>query len=545
MSNMNTDTQATVITPLRNDDFKKRRMRVSDAVLCIRKRIFLIFLCSLVGLGIGIVLSIVSYMRGEMSKQYAISTTMGITTQNTGGMFMTHSADPDASDIHLAQDMVDSVVYVIKSDKMLNKVIDNTDLLGVSTRDIANNLSLGKVSDTNIIEITLYWRSAQEGVQILEALNKVAPSVLIETLKIGGATVINDPKAKYLIGGNFNAALWGYMLILGAMMGIAIAVLEFFVRPTVLNTTDVEKDFHIEVLGEIPEKKKFFSQKRNLLETNEDDDLYPDVLDNYMSIAQIVKNRIRELDHPCIYVTSTSKNEGKTTVAAYVAADLSRIGLKVLLIDFDTRNPNLGGLFLGKTDYENSINALYRGESSKEEAIIKISNRLDILPAILEQKALPYDKALLDLIRELKYEYDVVIIDTAPVGQVADTMGLNELADLCLMVIRFDGAELGVIRDALIRLHKSGIEIMGCVVNAVRSIGVERTDSGNQFSRYSQIGKPGKKNKKSARKQEWEDWEKAHEGELSGSESQEAETSTGTSSAGTSSAGASSDDPTA
>ena len=521
MNTMNTDakTGSAVITPLRSDDFKKRRMRVSDAVLCIRKRLFLIFLCSLVGLGIGIVLSIVSYMRGEMSKQYAISTTMGITTQNPGGLFMTHNTDPDASDIHLAQDMVDSVVYVIKSDKMLNKVIDNTDLLGVSTRDIANNLSLGKVSDTNIIEITLYWRSAQEGVQILEALNKVAPSVLIETLKIGGATVINDPKAKYLIGGNFNAALWGYMLILGAMMGIAIAVLEFFVRPTVLNTTDVEKDFHIEVLGEIPEKKKFFSQKRNLLETNEDDDLYPDVLDNYMSIAQIVKNRIRELDHPCIYVTSTSKNEGKTTVAAYVAADLSRIGLKVLLIDFDTRNPNLGGLFLGKTDYENSINALYRGESTKEEAIIKISNRLDILPAILEQKALPYDKALLDLIRELKYDYDVVIIDTAPVGQVADTMGLNELADLCLMVIRFDGAELGVIRDALIRLDKSGIEIMGCVVNAVRSIGVERTDSGNQFSRYSQIGKPGKKSKKSARKQEWEDWEKAHGEELSGSES--------------------------
>ena len=521
MNTMNTDakTGSTVITPLRSDDFKKRRMRVSDAVLCIRKRLFLIFLCSLAGLGIGIVLSIVSYLRGEMSKQYAISTTMGITTQNPGGMFMTHSTDPDASDIHLAQDMVDSVVYVIKSDKMLNKVIDNTDLLGVSTRDIANNLSLGKVSDTNIIEITLYWRSAQEGVQILEALNKVAPSVLIETLKIGGATVINDPKAKYLIGGNFNAALWGYMLILGAMMGIAIAVLEFFVRPTVLNTTDVEKDFHIEVLGEIPEKKKFFNQKRNLLETNEDDDLYPDVLDNYMSIAQIIKNRIRELDHPCIYVTSTSKNEGKTTVAAYIAADLSRIGLKVLLIDFDTRNPNLGGLFLGKTDYENSINALYRGESSKEEAIIKISNRLDILPAILEQKALPYDKALLDLIRELKYDYDVVIIDTAPVGQVADTMGLNELADLCLMVIRFDGAELGVIRDALIRLDKSGIEIMGCVVNAVRSVGVERTDSGNQFSRYSQIGKPGKKSKKSARKQEWEDWEKAHGEELSGSES--------------------------
>lgn len=514
----NVENNTSNITPLRNNEYMKRRLRLGDVIHCLRRHIRLILICTLIGLGIGIVLSIVSYMRGEMSKQYAINTTIGVTSQNSNGLFTTQTNNPDDNDIHLAEDMVDSVMYVIKSDKMLNEVVDNTDLLGISTKDIATNLTVTRYNETQIIEITLYWRSAQEGVEILEELNRVAPDILVETLKIGGVTVINDPKARYLIGGNLNAALWGYMMILGAMMGIGFAVMDFLIRPTILNPNDVEKDFHIEVLGEIPEKKRFFSQKRNLLEPNEGDELYPDVLDNYISISQIIKRRIQKINHPCIYVTSAAQSEGKTTTTAYLAADLSGLGLKVLMIDFDTRNPKLGGMFLPKVDYDNSINALYRGESTKEEAIIKLTNKLDILPAVLERKALPYDQALMDLVRNLKNDYDVVIMDTAPVGQVADTMSLNELADLCLLVVRFDGASLDVIRDAVIRLDKSGIRIMGCVVNGVKALSNDRTEYGNYYSRYIPVNKPGRKQKKSAQKQEWEEWEKTHAEELKAEE---------------------------
>lgn len=505
------ENQTPNITNMSEDAYTKKPLRVSDLIHGLRRHVVLIVVCGVIGLALGIVLSVVSYMRGEMSKQYAVKTTIGVTSQNKNGLFTTQTSNPSNLDIHLAEDMVDAVIYVLKSDKMLNKVIDKTQLLGISTKDISDNLVLTQYNDTQIIDITLYWRSAQEGVEILQAFNDCASDVLIETLKIGEVTVINDPKARYLIGGNLNAALWGYMMVFGIVMGIGIAILDLLIRPTLLSVHDMERDFHIEVLGQIPENKKYFELKKDILNSSEEDEVNSEILDNYMSIAQILKRRLQNMEHPGVYVTSAAQNEGKTTVTAYLAAYLAELGAKVLLIDLDTRNPKLGGLFLGKVEYENSINALYRGESTKVDAICHLNPKLDILPAVLERKYLPFDSALLDMIKNLKAEYDVVLMDTAPVGQVADTMSLNELADLCLLVVRFDGASTKVIREAVGRLDKTGVRIMGCVVNGVKGFGNDRRGYySDSYGKKGFLRKPNRKSEKSVRKQEWEKWEEEH-----------------------------------
>lgn len=62
-----------------------------------------------------------------------------------------------------------------------------------------------------------------------------------------------------------------------------------------------------------------------------------------------------------------------------------------------------------------------------------------------------------------------VLMDTAPVGLEADTMRLNRLADMALLVVRFDGVTLKSIQNALGRLNKSGVHILGCVVNCVKN----------------------------------------------------------------------------
>ena len=496
--------------PVRTDMHLRRPLRVSDIVHGLRKYIKTILICAAVGLVLGIILSIVSYLRGEMSKQYAIKTTIGFTSQDQKGQFIDDRSSPSNTDIYLAEDMTDAVIYVLKSDLMLNKVIESTDLLGVSARSIYDNLQPLQYKETQIIELTLYWRSAQEGVMILEALNRVAPEVLVETLKLGSVTVINAPSARYVIGGNLNLTLWGFMMAIGAVFGLGFAVLDLMIKPTLLSSDDMEKEFRIEVLGEIPENKKYFRQKRNPIEEYEDDEANADVLDNFMSVAQTVKIRIRKMEHPCIFLTSPTQNEGNTTVAAYLAAYLSNLGLKVLLADFDTKNPTLGGIFLSKVEYENSINALYRGECSKEEAITRLTGKLDILPAILERKPLPIDSALMDMVNDFKADYDVVLIDTAPIGQAAGTMNVSEIADLCLLVVRYDAAEMYAIREAINRIDKSGTRIMGCVINGVRNFWGSHSDTRNEKEAAGSPKAQERTRKKSVRKQEWEDWELAH-----------------------------------
>ncbi|MCI5529986.1 MAG: AAA family ATPase [Blautia sp.] len=488
----------------RNELQTTQEIRLSDFIFAIRKHTVMIALLTAAGLVLGIILSIVSYMRGEMSKQYAITTSIAVTSQNENGLFTAQSNDPNSTDIYLAEEMVDSVMYVLKSDKTLNATVERLNLLGITTKDIYNNLSLSQYNETQIIEITLYWRSAQEGVEILSAINEVAQEILIDTLKIGNVSVINAPTARYLIGGNINAKMWVYMAILGMCLGIGFAILELLLRPTLLDSRDMEQTFAVEVLGEIPERKKYFQKRRNLLLFNDDDDDNPDVLDNFVSLAHILKHKLQKMTHPCVYITSASQNEGKTTVTAHLAVQLAEIGMKVLVIDFDTRNPKLGGLFLNKVEYHNSINALYRGEASQEEAITSLTGNLDILPAVLDRRHLPLDDALLKMISELQSNYDVVLIDTAPVGQVADTMRLNQLADIALLVVRFDGASMETIRDSLARLDKSGMKIMGCVVNGVRELTKRQYGYYGRYGYPRSSGKPYNKPEKTEQQKEEE-----------------------------------------
>lgn len=500
-------------------EYGRKQLRIADVAYAVRKHLLLIAICTVLGLILGITLSVVSYMRGEMSKSYAIKAAIAVTSQNESGLFTTQSNDPNSTDIYLAEDMVDSVIFVLKSDKVLDAAVERLNLLGVSTKDIYNNLAMEQYNKTQIIEITLYWRSAQEGMEILTAITEVAPDILLETLKIGNVSVINQPKSQYLIGGNLNASMWVYMAVLGLGFGIGLAILFLLLSPTLLKSSDMEQVFGLEILGEIPERKTFFKKKRNLILTSAEDWAGSEILDNYVSVAHILKNRIKTMNHPCIYITSATKNEGKTTITAYLAVQLAELGLKVLVIDFDTRNPKLGGLFLNKVEYSHSLNALYRGETSSEEAITKLTGNLDILPAVLERKPVPLDDALLELVGRFHKDYDVILMDTAPVGQVADTMSLNQLADVALLVVGFDNASMESIRDALSRLNKSGTKVIGCIVNSVKELKKDKTYGYYHSDGYhSDAEEVQKAPEKTEQQKEWEKWEKNRPNESAGDE---------------------------
>lgn len=488
-----------------------REIRVSDILFAVRKRMTLIIIMGVVGLCLGILLGIVSYLRGEMSKQYLITTSIAVTSQSANGLFISDMQSPNSVDIHLAEDMVDAVIYVIRSDRTLNAAVERLNLIGVSAKDIYSNLRVNQYNSTQIVELNLYWRSAQEGISILTAINQVLPSILISTLKIGSVSVINEPRSKYIIGGSLNASIWVIMAILGVMLGVGLAVLETLIRPTLLNTRDVERQLGLELLGEIPERKAYFRKKRSIIFWADEEDSDPVVRDNFVAIAHILQWQLRNSRHRCVALTSASQNEGKTTVISYLAVTLAGMGMRVLLMDLDTRNPRLGGLFLHKVDYSHSLNALYRGETDPQEAVTHLTGTLDILPTLLESKPMPIDDAMCSLVGRMKADYDLVLVDTAPVGQAAETMSLSQAIDSMLLVVRFDGASMSQIREALYRIQKSGKSVMGCIVNGVKALQNVGQPGyygyGDHDRRHSAAGKRSQKRKKDIER-EWEEWER-------------------------------------
>ena len=445
------------------------QLRLGDFIYGLLKRWKLILALTFIGLLFGLMLSGVSYMQGSYST-YQVDCSFLIVPKSKAGHFTAYNTDyQHSADYDFAATLVEPVMYIIKSDATMNRAIESVRMIGIKPKDISLNLSLNQHSTTPIVEATLSWRDAEEGVVILNAVLKAAQSSIQDIMEVGQLSVINEPAARQSLSGSIGGSVWGYMTVLGFLAGVGFVVLEILMRPTLSNLKDVETVLGMETLGVIPRDDKYFRRKDSLLV--EDGIRSPAVTQNYASTAYILRNRLSAMSAPRIfYVTSTLAGEGKSVVAANLAIQLSDMEQKVLLIDMDTRNPTLGKLFLNNIIYDRSLNALYRGDATREDAVFTLTGYLDLLPTVVDRQPIPMDGTIFDLIRDLAKGYDYVIMDTAPVGQISETLSLNAVAKTALFVLRYDTATIPEIRSSLEKLDKSGIRVLGCVVNAAQSV---------------------------------------------------------------------------
>ncbi len=443
------------------------QIRVSDMLFILQKRWKTIAGLTLLGLLFGLALSGMTYVQTSF-QTFAIKGSFAVSTQNTQGKYINGTTAANNNDYHLAEDMVEAVQYILKSDQVMNSVIGSQELLGVSAEQIRSNLTIDQYGDTQILEMTLTWRTPAEGLEIWNAVVSAANQELPRVLQLGTLVMVNESRADQVgVGGAGSLKMWMLLAVLGFAAGVGLAMMELLVHPTLNNVKDVESVLGLETIGVIPQDNRFFGKEGSILAK---DGKNAEVVQNYSAAAYILRNRMGTKEkHHCFYVTSASSREGKTAVAANLAVQLSDMEHKTLLIDFNTRNPGLGSLFLSEVDYAHSLNALYRGEATEEEAITSLTGYLDILPTVLEHTAIPMDGTVEELFRRLTEKYEYVIIDAAPVGQVSDTLSLNRVAHAVLFVVGYDNATMNDIQSSLEKLDKSGIRVVGCVVNGVTS----------------------------------------------------------------------------
>ena len=135
--------------------------------------------------------------------------------------------------------------------------------------------------------------------------------------------------------------------------------------------------------------------------------------------------------------------EGKTFVASNLALSLSAARKKVLLIDLDLRNPDLGRLFDVNANSKGVVNYLNDVKLSLADIIqrnVKGSS-LDLISAGINIKnpaELLIEARLDSLFEELRSEYDYIVIDSSSLSSVSDTFALNRLSDMTLFVTRID-----------------------------------------------------------------------------------------------------------
>ena len=228
-------------------------------------------------------------------------------------------------------------------------------------------------------------------------------------------------------------------LVLGVGIPVGIIYLIGLTKFKLEGRADVEKLTTIPIVGDIPLTDEKNEKDGSIAVFENQNNLMSETFRNIRTNLQFMLQN----DKKVILVTSTVSGEGKSFISANLAISLSLLGKKVVIVGLDIRKPGLNKVFRLSTK-EKGITLYLANPETDLMSLVQpsdINQNLYILPGgtvppnpteLLARDGL--DKA----IEILKKNFDYVILDTAPVGMVTDTLLIGRVADLSVYVCRAD-----------------------------------------------------------------------------------------------------------
>ena len=202
----------------------------------------------------------------------------------------------------------------------------------------------------------------------------------------------------------------------------------------------------------------------------------PSILDDpksyYAEAFRTIKTNIKyssaDKHKKVLLVTSTEAGEGKSTISANLALSLSQDNKKVIIIDGDLRKPSVHKQF--RISGSVGLTEVLIGEQSLDSVKYKIN---PYLYAIVSGHIPPNPAELLaseemeKVIEKLREEYDYVIIDTNPIGLVADAQILSSKVDGVILVARYEKTKKENLLSCKKMIDQVGGNTIGVVLNGI------------------------------------------------------------------------------
>ncbi len=253
--------------------------------------------------------------------------------------------------------------------------------------------------------------------------------------------LIDDPQYMGKVSPK-NSMIMLIALIMGLAIPAGIIFVINFMRYKIEGHDDVAKLTSLPIIADVAIASETAKTKADIVVHENQNNQMEEVFRSLRTNLQFVMAENEKV----ILFTSSTSGEGKTFTAANLAVSFALLDKKVVLVGLDIRKPRLAELFEINDHQHGITNLLTQPDPTAADVkkqILKsgISNNLDILmagPIPPNPAELVARKSLDQVIDILKETYDYVLIDSAPVGLVTDTLQIGRVANATVFLCRAD-----------------------------------------------------------------------------------------------------------
>lgn len=176
--------------------------------------------------------------------EYTSSTTILLNKANESGTINT-------SDLNVDRTLVPTYGEIIKSKRVLREVINNL-ALELDYRDLYGNVSVGEVTDTSIIKISVTNTDSALAADIANEIASVFSQEIVEIYKIENISIIDEAEANDVATSASTIKIVGIATLAGAVIAVGIIFAIFYFDTTIKNEEDIERATGLPVIGTVP-----------------------------------------------------------------------------------------------------------------------------------------------------------------------------------------------------------------------------------------------------------------------------------------------------
>ncbi|MGF6551744.1 polysaccharide biosynthesis tyrosine autokinase [Paraburkholderia youngii] len=285
------------------------------------------------------------------------------------------------------------------------------------------------------------------------------------------------------------------VLAVSALFGLVAAIAAAYARSVLfggfVSASQIERSIGLPVYATIPHSKVQAAIARRILyrqpsvkmlalETPQDP-----AIESLRGLRTALKFVLYESQNKVVLVTGPTPGVGKSFVSANLSALLAAAGKRVLLVDCDIRQGHLHRYFTGQAAAA-GFTELITNQLCAEQVIRNVAPNLDFISrgSIPQNPSeLLMNDRVLDVINQLSADYDVVLMDSAPILTVTDATVLAPAAGTVFIVAKAGMTKAGELKESVNRLAQNGVIPNGVLFNGVNP-GMGRYGFGSMYGSY-------------------------------------------------------------